>query len=94
MYQSYLYLWIIIIAFVAVVEALLITPKPTATPAHHARGIGGIKAIVPVSSGQIGINPVISDLGDPLTYVGEIFGTDTQYITILSTTTEVSCDFQ
>lgn len=41
-----------------------------------------IKAIVPTLAGQIGINLVISDLGNPNTYIREIYGTDTQYITL------------
>jgi len=50
-----------------------------ATPTINVRGE---EAIVPTTSGQIGVNPVASDLGDPDTYIGEIYGTDTQYITI------------
>ncbi len=46
-------------------------------------------AIVPTASGQIGVNPVESDLGNPTTYVGQIYGTDTQYITQTSSTTKV-----
>jgi hypothetical protein len=49
----------------------------------------GIKAVVPITAGEIGINPVLSDLGDAETYVGQIFGTDTQYINIVDTTTQV-----
>ncbi|TGO47018.1 hypothetical protein BCON_0297g00130 [Botryotinia convoluta] len=41
----------------------------------------GEKAIVPTGTGQIGINPVESDLG-------QIFGADTQYIVEISDTTE------
>jgi len=50
-----------------------------ATPTINIRGQN---AINPTTSGQIGVNPVQSDLGDPDTYIGEIYGTDTQYITI------------
>ena len=35
------------------------------------------------------INPVESDLGDPSTYLGTIYGTDTQYITVDTATTKV-----
>ncbi|KAH8819032.1 Spherulation-specific family 4-domain-containing protein [Xylogone sp. PMI_703] len=51
--------------------------KTTPTLKDH-----GILAIIPTTSGQIGINPVESDLGDPATYIGDIYGTDTQYITV------------
>ncbi|KAF7871778.1 hypothetical protein EAF04_003885 [Stromatinia cepivora] len=44
------------------------------------------KAIVPTSTGQIGINPVESDLGDADTYIGAIYGTDTQYIFLVNET--------
>ena len=47
-------------------------------------------AITPTTAGQIGINPVTSDLGDPDTYVGQIHGTDTQYITQTEAKTKVS----
>ena len=46
-------------------------------------------AVVPTTAGEIGINPVESDLGDADSYVGEIYGTDTQYITISDITTQV-----
>jgi hypothetical protein len=66
-------------------NAALITPRPKtafATPTVKARGDFKIDAVVPTTAGQIGINPVESDLGDPDTYVGSIYGTDTQYITL------------
>ncbi|KAB8299308.1 hypothetical protein EYC80_001383 [Monilinia laxa] len=44
------------------------------------------KAIAPTGSGQIGINPVESDLGDTDTYIGAIYGTDTQYIILANKT--------
>lgn len=44
----------------------------------------------PTAPGQIGINPVESDLGDPITYLGEIYGSDTLYITQVETGTQVS----
>lgn len=73
------------------VFALALAPEPT-EPARLAKsGDVGIKAIVPVSSGQIGISPVESDLGDPSTYIGIIYGVDTQYITLdTATVTTVS----
>lgn len=48
----------------------------------------GIFAIVPTTAGQIGVNPV-SDLGPAYTYVGEVYGTDTRYITVIETQTKV-----
>jgi hypothetical protein len=45
--------------------------------------------IIPTSSGQIGVKPVESDLGNPTTCVGQIYGTDKQYITETSSTTKV-----
>lgn len=57
-------------------------PTPTITGRR-------IKAVVPTTAGEIGVNPVLSDLGDAETYVGQIFGTDTQYINIVDTTTQV-----
>lgn len=49
-------------------------------------------AVVPTASGQIGVNPVISELGDPETYMGQIFGSDTLFITVTTTSTHV-CRF-
>ena len=45
---------------------------------------------MPTSAGQIGVNPVESDLGNPETYIGAIYGTDTLYITPVDTGTKVS----
>jgi hypothetical protein len=59
-------------------------PQPTKTIKRRA-----VDAIIPTSIGQIGVNPVLLDLGDADTYVGEIYGTDTQYITVVDTTTSV-----
>jgi hypothetical protein len=70
-------------------HAFVITQPPDfqlPTPTITGRGI---KAVVPTTAGEIGINPVLSDLGDAETYVGQIFGTDTQYINIVDTTTQV-----
>jgi len=49
-----------------------------------------INAIVPTTTGQIGVNPVESDLGNLSTYVGSIYGTDTKYITVDSWSTKVN----
>jgi hypothetical protein len=70
-------------------DAALITSRPAATPTIKARIAPKIDAIVPTTAGQIGINPVESDLGDPDTYLGTIYGTDTQYITMDAATTKV-----
>jgi hypothetical protein len=67
----------------------LITFRPTATPTIKARIGPKIDAIVPTTAEQIGINPVESDLGDPNTYLGAIYGTDVQYITIDTATTKL-----
>jgi hypothetical protein len=70
-------------------HAFVITQPPDfqlPTPTITGRGI---KAVVPTTAGEIGVNPVLSDLGDAETYVGQIFGTDTQYINIADTTTQV-----
>jgi hypothetical protein len=70
-------------------HAFVITQPPDfqlPTPTIAGRGI---KAVVPTTAGEIGVNPVLSDLGDAETYVGQIFGTDTQYINIVDTTTQV-----
>lgn len=69
--------------------AALITSYPLLTPTVNARVIPKVDAIVPTTAGEIGINPVESDLGDPATYLGEIYGTDTQYITMDVATTKV-----
>lgn len=55
------------------------------TDSHNTQATGILKArvvdgIVPTTSGQIGVNLVESDLGDPYTYIGQIYGTDTLYI--------------
>ena len=70
-------------------DAALITSRPIATPTIEARIGPKIDAIVPTTAGQIGINPVESDLGDPDTYLGTIYGTDTLYITMDAATTKV-----
>lgn len=62
----------------------IITESPSPTP------LIAIRAAPPVSAGQIGVNPVESDLGNPTTYIGQIFGSDTQYITVISVSTAVS----
>lgn len=43
---------------------------------------GAVFAQVPTTAGQIGINPVESDLGPASTYIGQIFGIDTLYLTL------------
>ena len=80
--RIYLYLT----AFPAMAHAFSISFTPTPTSSING---AGEKAIVPTTPGQIGVNPIMSDLGDPATYVGEIFGTDTQYITLDVLTTKV-----
>lgn len=60
-------------------------PSPTKNVVDRA-----ILAIVPTTAGQIGVNPVLLDLGgNPDTYIGEIYGTDTEYITLSETVTKV-----
>lgn len=66
--------------------ALLIPPSQTEPARLSDRAVDQVKAIVPVSSGQIGINPVEYDLGDPSTYIGIIYGVDTQYLTLETAT--------
>jgi hypothetical protein len=58
------------------------TSGPTQVPIQP----GNIKAIVPTSAGQIGVNPVDSDLGDASSYSGYIIGVDTQYLSEIFTT--------
>lgn len=71
--------------------AWAVAPAPTKPAQLFERASEGIKAIVPTTSGQIGVNPVINDLGDPSTYIGRIIGIDTQYITLdTATVTTVS----
>lgn len=73
-------------------DASMITIPPRATiptPTIKGQNEGGIFAVNPTTKGQIGINPVESDLGDPDTYIGSIYGTDTQYITLQETSTKV-----
>jgi len=73
-------------------HAHLITPQPTYVRPTQTINDRGEFAVVPTTAGEIGVNPVLSDLGDADTYVGEIYGTDTQYITLIppATTTAVS----
>jgi hypothetical protein len=73
---------ILVLTLFSISHAFVITPRANVARPTPTLKDDGIKAIVPTSAGQIGINPVISDLGDPDTYIGEIFGTDTQYITL------------
>lgn len=79
--------WFILCAICLVANANAIPPATTTTAKLIHRADDEIKAIIPTSSGQIGINPVLADLGDPTTYVGQIFGADTQYITLVTMTT-------
>jgi hypothetical protein len=54
-------------------HAFVITQPPDfqiPTPTITGRGI---KAVVPTTAGEIGVNPVLSDLGDAETYIGQIF---------------------
>jgi hypothetical protein len=84
MQRSYLS-WLI--AFPWIADAFSITSYAAPTLSIEETGV---KVVIPTSTGQIGVNPVPSDLGDPITYVGEIYGTDTQYITVDdSTSTKV-----
>ena len=64
---------------------------PTPTIHHRAEGDAALKAVEPTKAGQIGVNPVLFDLGDADTYMGQIYGTDTKYITVNEpdTTTKV-----
>jgi len=62
-------------------------PSALAIPATLARQtaapklqLGQIKAAVPTSAGQIGVNPVDRDLGDALHYSGYINSIDANYV--------------
>jgi len=62
-------------------------PSTLAIPATLARQtaapkltLGHIKAAVPTSAGQIGINPIDRDLGDALHYSGYINSIDANYV--------------
>ena len=68
----------------------LLTSRTSATPTTKGRSGSQIHAVVPTTKGQIGINPVETDLGDASTYLGSVYGTDTKYITVDATTTKVS----
>ena len=57
-----------------------ITAQQTAKPTKGSLRPGNIKGIVPTSSGQIGVNPVNSDLGDASSYSGYIIGGDSSFI--------------
>lgn len=77
-----IFVLILVLSLSWILNASVITPRPNVALPTPTLKENGILAIVPTTAGQIGINPVISDLGDPDTYIGEIFGTDTQYITL------------
>ncbi|CZT12957.1 uncharacterized protein RAG0_16592 [Rhynchosporium agropyri] len=62
--------------------------RPSATPTINKHAGQQIHAIIPTTKGQIGINPVQSDLGDAGSYWGDIDSTDTQYITTDETKTK------
>lgn len=47
-----------------------------------------VRAVEPTETGQIGVNPVSDDLGNPSDYAGSI-GVDTQYLTTEGSTTKV-----
>ena len=65
-------------AYIISPSQVLATPSPTI----YERAEVGVLAVEPTTAGQIGVNPVLWDLGDADTYVGEIYGTDTKYITV------------
>jgi hypothetical protein len=79
---SLIFLPILLLSLSGALNASFIAPRQAVAHATPTVKEHGILAIVPTATGQIGINPVISDLGDPDTYIGEIYGTDTQYITL------------
>jgi len=68
------------------VDAFAVTSMPDVTPTLDARGI------IPTTSGQIGVNPVEEELGEPSTYVADI-GTDTGLLTLAGGTTHVGKNF-
>lgn len=76
-----------------VAASVITLPPDFLQPTRTVHGRGE-KAIEPTSAGQIGVNPVESDLGDANTYIGVVYGTDTLYITVTDTVTNVSCSFQ
>lgn len=83
-----------LLSLLARVDGAFISSRPTPTPTINERAGPHILAIVPTTKGQIGINPVESDLGDATTYWGSIGSTDTQYITTDDTTTKVTLNFE
>jgi hypothetical protein len=82
-----LYLYFLsLIAMSWIADAFFTTSQLTPTVPIRATVV---KGIMPTTSGQIGVNPVLSELGDPTTYIGEIYGSDTQYITVDDASTKV-----
>lgn len=63
----------------AVGNAALNGPQVTAAPALLRGRV--VNAIDPTSAGQIGVNPVTSDLGDPFSYVLTKLGTANPVVT-------------
>lgn len=59
-----------------------ITLAPGATPVNNA--------IIPTAPGQVGVNPVEEDIGDPDIYRGTIQHADSTLITVDAGTTKVS----
>ena len=87
--RGYVWLWLSCLMQSSLGRASLITARAelaqtTGTPQAEFANL----AIEPTASGQIGVNPV-TDLGDAATYIGQVFGTDTFYITVIGTTTKV-----
>ena len=80
-------LWLLALVYSG--NAAVVTIASRDAQATRTRHVRNELAIVPTTTGQIGVNPVESELGNPDTYVGEIYGTDTLYITQTDTTTAV-----
>jgi len=67
------------------------TTATTITQAPDPTHILPERAIIPTKSGQIGINPVEEDIGDPSTYIGQVAPTDSPYLVLHGQETQV-CD--
>jgi len=85
-------LWLIIVAIKLVSNVIAVPEDPHITPAPvlRARASEQNKAIVPTASGQIGVNPVSSELGSPDDYLLTNLGPDNPLVTYNGQTYQVS----
>lgn len=88
-------LWLVVWAVAARLSSATADNRPTVTIAPRQTAV--VNAAVPTGPGQIGVNPVEEDIGNPDIYRGTIqhlTATQSSLITVDSSTTRVSQSHQ